>query len=288
MTIAPAHMVQGSAVTAMVVPSRRHPSPRAAAARRGARISAWAVGSPRCSRALAARASSTPSSETTTAPIGTSELSADRAASSAARMSWSSVGRPDVTGRGGRAPLTVGQRIPFPARFGSVARRDRGRCRRGSPRGRPRRVRHRQARPRRRHRRVPALQLFLGMSTARLSRASGRNVVVQGCRGVRHSRRVPDGAGRTIRKNSSSTSRRPKTAPALRSSRSSVSAALRLVRTLGSIGEHRHLPSSCTTATLKPSGVYAESDADASEFDADVRCGSMWAYGSRRSGQLTR
>ncbi|COZ73857.1 Uncharacterised protein [Mycobacterium tuberculosis] len=87
--------------------------------------------------------------------------------------------------------------------------------------------------------------------------------------------RVPEGAGRTMTKNSSSTSSSPKTAPALRSSRSSVSAARRLVNALGPIGEQRQRPSSRTTATPKPSGV------SAAGLCMEARCAPMGAYGSR-------
>ncbi|KNA90084.1 hypothetical protein A5788_06510 [Gordonia sp. 852002-50816_SCH5313054-c] len=70
--IAPAHMVHGSTVTAIVHPGSRHPSPKARAAARSTRISAWAVGSASSSRRFPARASSTPAGSKTTAPMGTS------------------------------------------------------------------------------------------------------------------------------------------------------------------------------------------------------------------------
>ena len=80
---------------------------------------------------------------------------------------------------------------------------------------------------------------------------------------------MPAGAGRTMTKNSSSTSSRPNTAPALRSSLSSVSAAVRLVNAPLRKGEQRHLPSSRTTATPNPSGR------SAAWFCACARCAPM-------------
>ncbi|CAO5156987.1 hypothetical protein FAIPA1_10103 [Frankia sp. AiPs1] len=82
-TRAPAHIVQGSRVTARVVPVRRQePSVRAAARR--AMTSAWAVGSASRSRALKPSPSTVPSAASTTAPTGTSPCAkASRAWSSA-------------------------------------------------------------------------------------------------------------------------------------------------------------------------------------------------------------
>src|ERR1700739_4881465 len=82
-------------------------------------------------------------------------------------------------------------------------------------------------------------------------------------------------------KNSSSTSGNPNTAPALRNSRSSFSATLRLVSDLVRIGEQRQLPFSRTTATAKPSGVSGASF-------AGPRCGPMAAYGSPRPRRALR
>ena len=70
-TAAPAHIVHGSSVTASVQPVRRQ-SPNAAPACRNARISAWAVGSDRPMGALPAAASTDPSADNTTAPMGAS------------------------------------------------------------------------------------------------------------------------------------------------------------------------------------------------------------------------
>ncbi len=69
--IAPAHIGHGSSVTAMVQPSNRH-VPTVSAARRSARTSACAVGSPLASRSLTACAMIRPSESSTTAPTGTS------------------------------------------------------------------------------------------------------------------------------------------------------------------------------------------------------------------------
>ncbi|SIN28848.1 Uncharacterised protein [Mycobacteroides abscessus subsp. abscessus] len=70
-------------------------------------------------------------------------------------------------------------------------------------------------------------------------------------------------------KNSSSTSSSPKTAPALRNSRSSVSAAAKSVSALAFSEVTRQRPSSRTTATPKPSRLSALGPA------AFARCASM-------------
>ncbi len=126
-TSAPAHMVHGSTVTASVAPSSRHPSPSTRAAARNARISAWAVGSPSSSRAFTARASSVPSAEITTAPMGTSRGPAVAATARAARTRSSSA----ITDRGGRLSPTAAPRSPSPGRCGQVVHQRKDRSRRG-------------------------------------------------------------------------------------------------------------------------------------------------------------
>ena len=75
-TSAPAHMGHGSSVTTRVAVDKRHP-PSAAAASRSASISAWAVGSPECSRSLCRAATTSPLTRTT-APTGTSPCASAR------------------------------------------------------------------------------------------------------------------------------------------------------------------------------------------------------------------
>jgi hypothetical protein len=76
-------MGHGSSVASRVQPVSRQP-PEAADARRMARSSAWAVGSPVASRSLAATARGSPPLATT-APTGTSPFSAASSAASKAR-----------------------------------------------------------------------------------------------------------------------------------------------------------------------------------------------------------
>src|SRR3990172_11819786 len=82
--MAAAHMAQGSSVTYRSQPVSRS-LPSLAHAARIARSSAWAVGSRRASVRLPARASTSPSALTTTAPIGTSPRSRASSASASAR-----------------------------------------------------------------------------------------------------------------------------------------------------------------------------------------------------------
>src|SRR3954471_7057151 len=114
-------MAHGSSVTYRTVSSSRHVLSFADASR-SARISAWAVGSPRSSRSLRAAASTSPS-WTNTAPIGTSSCSSARSASRrASRMKYSS------RGKNPRLALMRGSQLPdgqvVPAFVHSAAHRN--------------------------------------------------------------------------------------------------------------------------------------------------------------------
>src|SRR5690606_12580115 len=119
---APAHIVQGSTVTATVQPSSRQLSTTRAASR-SASSSACAVGSPVASRALQAAASSRPDASTTTAPIGTSPVAGAAAATSSARRTSASSeasGGSVTPGapRGGSLVDHLGERVGEPAAAG--------------------------------------------------------------------------------------------------------------------------------------------------------------------------
>ena len=88
--------------------------------------------------------------------------------------------------------------------------------------------------------RVGAVEIVVVDVGVELLEHLGGDVVVQRRGGIGQQQPRPGGAGRTITKNSSSMSSSPKTAPALRNSRSSVSAAVKLVRAAPRIAVQRH------------------------------------------------